>query len=93
MAYADEQSYEEVVSALQSFLAQAEEQCMALEQAGADCIDNMDEDPVAGKAAARVNQCVGEIRARFETIQAIARALQQEIDNIRETAAGANFDD
>lgn len=93
MAYADEQSYEEMISALQTFMTEVDEQCGVLESAGNDCVDNTDGDPAAEKANAKLQKCVSEIRATLETIQGIISALQQELEDIREAAAKANFDD
>ncbi len=47
MAYADEQSYEEMISALQTYVSQVEEECGVMESAGNDCVDNTDGDPAA----------------------------------------------
>ena len=93
MAYADEQSYEEMISALQTFVSEAEEQCGVMESAGNDCVDNTDGDTAAEKANARLQKCIGDSRSTFETIQGIIAALQQELEDIREAAAKANFDD
>lgn len=93
MAYADEQSYEEMIAALQNFMTEVEEQCGVLESAGTDCVDNTDGDPAAEKADEKLQICVGDIRGTLETIQNIAYALQQELEDIREAAAKANFDD
>ena len=93
MAYADEQSYEEMISKLQQFITDAGEQCTVMESAGNDCVDNTDGDPAAAKANAKLQKCVGDIRATFETIQGVISALQQELEDIREAAAKANFDD
>lgn len=89
---ADPRAYEEMINALQTFLSDAEEECTALESAAEDCVDNMEEDPVAEKACEKVNKCVSEIRGSFETIQGIIRALQEELDEIRRIADRANFD-
>ena len=91
MAFADEQSYEEMISALQMFVSQAEEQCGVMESAGNDCVDNTDGDPAASKANAKLQKCVGQIRATFETINGIISALQEELEEIRAAAAKANF--
>ena len=93
MAYADEQSYEEMISALQTFMTEVEEQCSVLESAGSDCVDNTDGDPAAEKANAKLQKCISDIRATLETIQGIISALQQELEDIRAAAAKANFDD
>lgn len=90
MSYADEQSYEEMISALQNFKNQVEEQCNVMEKAGKDCIDNTDGDPAAEKSSARLSECVGKIRATFEIVDYIISALQEEIEDIRAAAAAAD---
>lgn len=89
MAFADEQSYEEMINALQTFLSQAEEQCGVMESAGQDCVDNTDGDPAAEASNSKLQKCVGDIRATFETIQGIITALQEELEDIRAAAAKA----
>ena len=93
MAYADEQSYEEMINALQDFLSDLEEECTVMEGAGKDCVDNTDEDPAAVKSNARLQKCIGSIRENFETIQSIISALQKQIENIRTIAAKADMED
>lgn len=90
MAYADEQSYEEMISALQTYVSQVEEECGVMESAGNDCIDNTDGDPAASTSNEKLQQCVGKIRSATESIQGIIAALQQELEDIREAAAKAN---
>lgn len=90
MAYADEQSYEEVISALQSFVSNIGEQCQVMTSAGADCVDNTDGDPAAEKSNAKLQDCVGKIRSASEQIQGVISALQQELEDIREAAAKAD---
>jgi len=89
MAFADEQSYEEMINALQSFLSLAEEQCSVMESAGQDCVDNTDNDPAAEASNSKLQKCIGDIRATFETIQKIISALQDELEDIRAAAAKA----
>lgn len=93
MAYADEQSYEEMIQSLQKFNADAQEQCSAMESAGNDCVDNTDGDPAAEKSNAKLQKCVKDIRSALEAVQGIAAALQQELEDIREAAAKAAADD
>lgn len=93
MAYADEQSYEEMIEALQRFSSEAEEQCTVMESAGADCVDNTGGDPAAERSNAKLQKCVGNIRSALEAIQGIASALQEELEEIREAAAKAASDD
>ncbi len=93
MDFADEQSYEEMINELQTFLTEAGEQCDVMQAAGEDCVDNTEDDPAAAGANAKIQKCVGDIRARFEDIQSIIAALQQELEDIKAAAAKANFDD
>lgn len=93
MAFADEQSYEEMISALQTFISQAGEQCEAMSSAGNDCVDNTDNDPAAETSNAKLQKCVSDIRTAIESIQGIIQALQEELQDIREAAARANSAD
>lgn len=93
MAFADEQSYEEMINTLQTFLSQAGEQCDVMQSAGEDCVDNTENDPAAEKASAKLQQCLSKIRDSMEAIQAVIQALQDELEDIRQAAARANFDD
>lgn len=93
MAYADEQSYEEMIQALQKFERDVEEQCSAMASAGQDCVDNTDGDPAAERSNGKLQKCVGDIRGALESIQGIAAALQQELEEIREAAAKAASSD
>lgn len=92
MAFADENSYEQMISALQTFSSETEEQCGVMESAGSDCVDNTDGDPAAEKSNARLQSCVSNIRTALEAIQGIITALQEELEDIRSAAAKANFD-
>ena len=90
MAYADEQSYEEMISKLQEFVSEVSEQCDVMSSAGADCVDNTDGDPAAEKSNAKLQECVRNIQSATESIQGIISALQQELEDIREAAARAD---
>lgn len=92
MAYAEEHSYEEMISALQKFLSGLEEQCAVMTTAGEDCVDNTEEDQAAVKADAKLKTCVAGIRANFETIQQVIAKLQEELEELRRTKEKANFD-
>lgn len=93
MAYSDEQSYEEMISILQNYIAQVEEQCGVMEKAGEDCVDNTDNDPAAEQSNAKLQQCVSQIRSSEEAIQEVIVGLQQEMEEIREAAAKASYSD
>ena len=93
MAYADEQSYEEMIVALQSFMAETQEQCTVMISAGEDCVDNTDGDPAAEKASAKLSSCANNIMQSLEAIPSIIQALQEELEQIRIAASKADFDD
>ncbi len=90
MAFADEQSYEEMVEALQEFSASVEERCSDMEAAGTDCVDNTDNDPAAVTLDGKLKERVGNIREALEKVQTVINGLQEEIDRIRKAAAEAN---
>lgn len=93
MAYADEQSYEEMIQALQKFSSEAAEQCSVMSSAGQDCVDNTDGDPAAERSNGKLQKCVSDIHSALEDIQGIAAALQQELEDIREAAAKVSAGD
>jgi len=95
MAHADEQAYQEMCSILSTFITNISDSCQDINSAAADCVDNMDEDPVSSAAASKLQKCTQQILSTVPTAQAIIQALQQEIERIRNTAAqaAASMDD
>ena len=83
--HADTESYEAVISLLQSFLGEADEYCQSMDKAAQDCVDNMDEDPNAEKAARKLGECTSKIRQNFEAIEGVIQALNEELQRILET--------
>jgi len=92
MAYADEQSYEEMISALQTFINTVSDACGDMETAGNDCVENTDNDPAAEKSNAKLQQCVARFRATLSTAQKVITDLEQELEDIRRPAAQISFD-
>ncbi len=90
MDMANEESYEEMINALQSFMSSAQEECSVMESAAADCVDNTGGDPAAEKASERLKKCVSDIRSALESIQEVISAMQDELERIREAAAKAD---
>lgn len=90
MAYADESSYEEMISILQKFIQSGSEACSLLERAGQDAVDNTDGDPAAKNSNDMIKSCSSNIRSQFKNIQGIIVALQDELEAIREAAAKAS---
>ena len=93
MAYADEQSYEEMITALQNFMTQVSDNCDIMESAGKDCVDNTDNDPAAVKGNEKLGACIKRIRGTLGTVQTVIVGLQQELEDIRRAAARANSAD
>lgn len=93
MAYADEQSYEEMISSLQTFITSVSDACGDMETAGNDCVDNTDGDPAAERSNAKLQQCVARFRGTLSTAQRVIVGLQEEIEKIRKSAAIAESAD
>lgn len=92
MAYASDESYEEMINALGAYVGKIGEQCGVMSSAAQDCVDNTDEDPAAAKSAAKMGACVTKIGEAAETIQQIANALAQELEDIHTQARKAMAD-
>ncbi len=81
MAHIDPQSYEEMISVLQSFVSQVSEQCETMQTAGSTCVSNMEGDSAAEKSNAKLQECVSNIRSATESVQGIIAALQEELED------------
>ena len=90
MTYVDEESYQEMIRALQNFMAQTSEHCGVMESAGKDCVDNTDNDPAAVKGNEKLGACLQRIRGTFETVQGVIEALQRELEQVHAAAAKAD---
>jgi len=90
MAFANEQQYEEMISALQSFKSEAQEKCQLLSSVGSECVENTQNDPAAVKSNSSVQGCVRNIEVQLEEIDRIAQALAEELESIKEAASKAN---
>ena len=90
MGFADEQSYEEVVSQLQRFVKEVEDECNVMTRAGMDCVDNMDNDPAALASCTKLAECIKSIEMNVELVEQVIKALQEQIQGIREKAAKAS---
>ena len=90
MGYADEQSYEEVISALTKFKKTVVEECGVMYRAGEDCVDNMDNDPAALGSCNRLADCIKGVQMNLELVDAVIEAMRQQIERIRIKAEKAN---
>ncbi len=93
MDMADEQSYEEMINALQTYMKNAQEECTAMQCAAQDCVDNTQNDPAAAKSSERLSKCLTDIGSALEDIQQVIAAMQEELEDIRNAAARANAGD
>lgn len=82
MANASSESYQAMINALNTFNTQVSEQCSVMESAGKDCVDNMSGDPAAEKANTALGRSIAKIQAVLEITNNIAKALQEELDDI-----------
>ncbi len=85
MAHAEEQSYYEMIEALEKFITAVEEQCDEMENAATDCVDNTEDDVTAVNSSDSLKASVTNIRDAVSRVSAIKAALQDEIDEIVET--------
>ena len=83
MSYVEEQSYMEMITALENFKKQVETQCEIMEKAGQDCMDNMEADENAQKTNEKLTNSVKAIRENYDTITKIAKALEEELEKVR----------
>lgn len=90
MNLADDQSYEEVISLLQSFISDLGESVSKMQSAGQDCVDNTENDPAAESCNAKIQECCSKVQNAAESIQGVIAALQQELAKIQEAASKAN---
>jgi len=90
MAYADEQSYEEVIAGLTKFKQSIISECGRMLKAGQDCIDNMDNDPAAKASCKRLTENIKGVEMNLELIDSVIKEMQAQIERIREKAAKAS---
>ena len=83
MAYIDEESYQEMITALTNFKKQIETQCEIMEQAGKDCLDNMEEDQYAIDTNASLVISINKIRENYETIDKAIKYLEEQLEKAR----------
>ena len=83
MAYIDEESYQEMITALTNFKKQIETQCEIMEQAGKDCLDNMEEDQYAIDTNASLGLSINKIRENYVTIDKVIKYLEEQLEKAR----------
>lgn len=92
MATVDTEAYQEMISALQSFMTEVSDACDTMDAAGTDCVDNMEGDPSAVKANEKLQECLGRFRGTFDAVQDVINGLQTELDHVVTVTDGVSFD-
>ncbi|WP_024866376.1 hypothetical protein [Butyrivibrio sp. FCS014] len=93
MQVADEQSYEEVIHSLQSYIGEVARSAGDMRSAGTDCVDNTLNDPAAVKSNERLQSAISKIESAVADIRGVIKDLQDELEEIREAAEAANSAD
>lgn len=89
MQVADEQSYEEVIARLKTYVSEVGNSTGAMYCAGTDCVDNTMSDPAAVASNEKLVTALDRIVAAVRDINQIIIELNQELEEIREAAAAA----
>lgn len=78
----DTERYEEMISTLNQYLSDANNECDAMSGAAADLSDNrMEGDAHAVELAGALSSCVNGIRGALEGVSSIISGLQQELND------------
>ena len=83
-------SYQEMISKLQSFMTEVDLSCQTMTGIGAQCVENMPGDQAAVNANGKVGECVQKIRGTFEEIQAVIQQLQATLQQHEELVNKGN---
>lgn len=83
----DEAKYESMISALSTFITQVSEACDDMEDAGKQCVENMDGDEASTRSNDKLAGCIAKYRETLEEAQGLINKMQQELENAREAAA------
>ncbi len=93
MIWIDEEAYETAINALENFKKQISTQCDLVEKAAQTCVDNT-KDPNAQNNSVKLSAHVQKIKAQFEEVDNIIKALQEQLEEVRrirrEAEAAAN---
>ncbi len=92
MVVADEQSYEEVISKLQTYTQKVQEAESEITEAGNTCVEKTEEDPGIVSNNGKLQKAMTEIDSALESIGKIISELQEELEEIRRINAQAQED-
>jgi methyl-accepting chemotaxis protein len=84
------QSYNEMISELQKYISTVSRACEEMASAGSTCVANMEGDPAASSANAKVQTSVGRIHESLARASRIVSAMQEELEEIQRAAAIAS---
>ena len=85
--YIDYENYNDMISALTTFITQVSEACDEMESAGNECVENMDGDQASTKANAKLGSCIVKYRETLEAAQNLINAMQEEMEAAQNAAA------
>ncbi len=85
MDVSNEQSYMEMIHALQLYKAQVTQTCGVMLKAADDCLDNTMGDASAVKTAKQLSACCKKIQPQLEEVERIAKDLTRELEELRRT--------
>lgn len=85
MDVSNEQSYMEMIHALQLYDAQVTQICGVMLKAADDCLDNTMGDANAVKTAKELSACCKKIQPQLQEVERIAKELERELDELRRT--------
>ena len=86
----NEQVYEEVISALQTFCKNVGEACDEMQDAAKECVENCENDAASLKSQTRVNEHITSFKDAIERADNLISAMQQELEDARAAAEKAD---
>ena len=79
--YINYDNYEEMITALTAFITATSDACDEMENAGKECVENMDGDEASTKSNEKLGECIAKYREATEEAQNLINAMQQEIED------------
>lgn len=84
MSMAEEEQFEEMISALDTLKREILESCEAIRTCAEVCAAEMSEDDLSSNARDRVSQCEQAIRNKTTDITSFQRELAEKLEQLRE---------
>lgn len=86
----NEEVYEEMISALNTFCTNVSDSCREMENAAMECMDNCEHDQASTNSYTRVTECVQAFEKAVELAEKLAQAMENELEAAREQARKAD---